>query len=48
VDVRPLFKVKVRAQRGEEHFDAETDLIGNFSIFARASSEPVRVNAGAR
>src|SRR4030095_15271385 len=45
VDDRPLGKVKVRAELGEEHFDAETDLLGNFSIFVRASSEPWRVMA---
>jgi hypothetical protein len=45
VDGRPLGKVKVRAERGDEHFEAESDVIGNFSIFVRASSEPWRVTA---
>ena len=45
VDGRPLGKVKVRVERDEEHFEAETDIIGNFSILVRASSEPWRVTA---
>ena len=45
VDGRPLNKVKVRAERGEEHFDAETDVIGNFSLLVRGSTEPWRVTA---
>jgi hypothetical protein len=38
-------KVKVRAERGEEHLDAETDHVGNFSLLVRGSSEPWRVTA---
>ena len=45
VDGRPLGKVKVRVERGDEHFDAETDILGNFSLLVRASSEPWRVTA---
>ena len=45
VDGRPLGKVKVRVEREEEHFDAESDLIGNFSILVRGSPEPWRVMA---
>jgi signal transduction histidine kinase/CheY-like chemotaxis protein/ligand-binding sensor domain-containing protein len=45
VDVRPLNKVKVRAERGDEHAEAETDVLGNYSLFVRASSEPWRVMA---
>ncbi len=45
LDGRPLGKVKVRAERGEEHFDAETDDLGNFSLLTRGSSEAWRVTA---
>jgi hypothetical protein len=45
VDVRPLNKVRVRVERGAEHTETETDVVGNFSIFAPASSEPWRVTA---
>ena len=45
VDGRPLGKVKVRIERGEDHSDAETDSLGNFSFFVRASAEPWRVTA---
>ncbi len=45
VDGRPLGKVKVRIERGEEHFDAGTDNLGNFSLLVRGSSEPWRVTA---
>ncbi|MEO8353025.1 MAG: LamG-like jellyroll fold domain-containing protein, partial [Chthoniobacteraceae bacterium] len=44
-DGRPLGNVKVRVERGEEHFDAEADGIGNFSLLVRGSSEPCRVLA---
>ena len=44
-DGRPLGKVKVRVERGEEHFDSETDSLGNFSLLVRGSSEPWRVTA---
>ncbi|MEO7318197.1 MAG: LamG-like jellyroll fold domain-containing protein, partial [Chthoniobacteraceae bacterium] len=45
VDGRPLAKVKVRAERGEEHFDAESDDLGNFSLLVPGSSEAWRVTA---
>jgi signal transduction histidine kinase/DNA-binding response OmpR family regulator/ligand-binding sensor domain-containing protein len=45
VDGRPLGKVKVRLARGEDHHDAETDSLGNFSFVVRASAEPWRVTA---
>ena len=41
VDGRPLGKVKVRVERGEEHLDAESDLVGNFSLLVRASARTV-------
>ncbi len=44
-DGRPLGNVKVRLERGDEHFDAETDGIGNFSLLVPGSSEPWRVIA---
>src|SRR5439155_16760264 len=45
VDGRPLGKVMVRADRGDDHLDPETDVLGNFSMFVRGSSEPWRVTA---
>jgi signal transduction histidine kinase/CheY-like chemotaxis protein/ligand-binding sensor domain-containing protein len=44
-DGRALSKVRVRVERGEEFFDAETDILGNFSLLVRDSTEPWRVTA---
>jgi hypothetical protein len=45
VDRRPLGRVKISAERGEEHFEAESDNVGNFSFLVRASNDPWRVEA---
>jgi signal transduction histidine kinase/DNA-binding response OmpR family regulator/ligand-binding sensor domain-containing protein len=45
VDGRPLIRVTVRAERGGERVEAETDLVGKYSILVRASAEPWRVTA---
>jgi len=45
VDGRPLSRVQVRVEQGEESNHAETDLLGNFSILVRVSAEPWRVTA---
>jgi signal transduction histidine kinase/DNA-binding response OmpR family regulator/ligand-binding sensor domain-containing protein len=45
VDGRPLNRVHVRFERGDQRLDTETDILGNFFLLTRASAEPWRVIA---
>jgi signal transduction histidine kinase/DNA-binding response OmpR family regulator/ligand-binding sensor domain-containing protein len=45
VDGRALGNVKVRLERGKEHFGTESDILGNFSFFLSGSSKAWLVSA---